>query len=108
MKAQPVWLRRNHLPMFRKDLIELLHNHPMRLYDIAKPLDIDPKDVEDDIRHLARTLKRSGEYKLIVHPATCHKCGFVFSEEHLHKPGKCPHCHGTWITEPLVEVVGNQ
>lgn len=90
--------------MFRKDLIELLFHHPMGLYDIAKPLGIDPKDVEDDIRHLARTLKRSSEYRLVVHPATCHKCGFIFSSEHLHKPGKCPHCRETWIVEPRVEV----
>lgn len=24
--------------------------------------------------------------------------------EHLHKPGKCPHCRETWIAEPRVEV----
>jgi len=90
--------------MFRKDLIDLLFHHPMGLYDIAKPLGIDPKGVEEDIRHLARTLKRSSDYRLVVHPATCHKCGFVFSAEHLHKPGKCPHCRETWIAEPRVEV----
>jgi len=92
------------MTMFRKRLIELLLNTPLTLYDIGKRLDIDKKEVEDDLRHLIRTLKRS-DYKLIVHPARCHKCGFTFSAGHLHKPGKCPACKGTWIAEPLVEII---
>ena len=90
--------------IFRKDLVELLLNRPMRLYEIAKPLDLKVREIESHLRHLAKTLKHS-EYELVVHPAVCHKCSFAFSPEHLRKPGKCPRCKGTWIAEPLVEVV---
>lgn len=90
--------------MYRKELIELLHHNPMTLYEIAHPLELRPKDVEDDLRHLQKTL-RHAPYKLVIHPALCHKCGFVFSTVHLHKPGKCPECKETWITEPRFEIV---
>jgi predicted Zn-ribbon and HTH transcriptional regulator len=90
--------------MFRKDLIALLFNNPMRVVDVARQFKASPKDVEQDLRHLMITLKKS-DYCLKVYPATCRKCDFLFSSEKLTKPGKCPQCKGTWIEEPLVEVV---
>ena len=89
--------------MFRKDLITLLQDNPLSLKDIAVLLEMTPRDVEDDLRHLIKTLKHS-EYRLRVIPAQCRKCGFVFDREKLHKPGKCPQCHETWIQEPLLEI----
>ena len=90
--------------MYRKALIQLLLNNPMSLADVAQAMDIPPRDVEGDLHHLQKSLKRS-EYKLLIHPAECRKCGFKFNKEKLHKPGKCPHCHETWIQEPLLEVL---
>ncbi len=90
--------------MYRKALIQLLLDNPMSLADIAQTMEVTPKDVEDDLHHLQKSLKRS-EYKLLIHPAECRKCGFKFKKDKLHKPGKCPHCHETWIQEPLLEVV---
>jgi predicted Zn-ribbon and HTH transcriptional regulator len=91
--------------VFRKDLLELLRDRPMTLYEIGRLVDATKRDVEDDVRHLAKSLKQSREHRLVVHPAQCRKCGFVFGTEHLHKPGKCPACHHTWITEPTLEVI---
>ncbi len=91
--------------MYRKALIDLLLDHPMTLYEIAKPLGLRPKDVEDDLRHLQKTLRHEA-YRLVIQPAHCQRCGFVFGTEHLHKPGKCPACKGTWIEEPRFEIVG--
>ena len=89
--------------MFRKDLIDLLLENPMSIVEIAKLMDMRPKDVEDDLRHLFRSLKRT-EYRAKVTPAQCRKCGFTFGRDKLHKPGKCPQCHGTWIREPRVYI----
>lgn len=89
--------------MYRKGLINYLLDNPTSLAEIAHDLDISVKDVEDDVHHLQKSLKYS-EYRLVVHPANCRKCGFKFKQEKLHKPGKCPHCHETWIQEPLLEV----
>ena len=92
--------------MYRKGLIDLLLDNPMGLAEIAHFLDVPPKDLEDDLHHLQKSLKHS-EYRLVIHQAYCRKCGFKFHKEKLHKPGKCPHCHETWIQEPLLEVVKN-
>lgn len=92
--------------MFRKGLITMLLERPMGLAEIAHALDIPLRDVEDDLNHLQKSLRHE-EYRLVVHPAVCRKCGFHFSKEKLHKPGKCPQCHASWIQEPLLEVVRN-
>ena len=89
--------------MFRKELISLLHKNPMRLEEIARYMDLPQKDVEDDLKHLVKSLKHS-EYELDITPAKCRKCGFTFSKEKLHKPGKCPKCHGTWIMPPVLTI----
>jgi predicted Zn-ribbon and HTH transcriptional regulator len=89
--------------MFRKDLIPLLQDRPWSLNEIADLLEMDRRDVEDDLDHLIKSLKHSG-YELHIQPATCRKCGFEFDKNKLKKPGKCPHCHGTWIAEPLLRI----
>lgn len=89
--------------MFRKDLVSFLHDNPMSVAEIATVFGISPRDVEDDLLHLRKTLKKSA-YRLQVHPAACRKCTFVFSAEKLLKPGKCPRCKSTWIEAPQVEI----
>ena len=88
---------------FRKELLELLRAQPMSLAELARLLDASPKQVEDDLRHLVRSLKHE-KSRLVVTPARCRHCGFHFQKDKLHKPGKCPQCHGTWIQEPLLEI----
>lgn len=90
--------------MFRKALADYLRDSPMTVAEIAHEVGAPLKDVADDLMHLARSL-RHGELRLKVHPAVCRKCGFTFSEDKLLRPGKCPKCRGTWISEPRVEVV---
>ena len=89
--------------MFRKDLIELLEHNPMELMELARMMEQPLKEVEADLHHLERSLKRTGQ-SLVVTPAVCRKCGFQFKADKLHKPGKCPRCHGTWIRAPRVAV----
>jgi transcriptional regulator len=89
--------------MFRKDLVGLLRSNPRRLSELAKLFDIPPREVEDDLKHLFRTLKHS-KFALIVEPARCRKCGFTFAPDRFTKPGKCPLCHATWLTEPLLQI----
>ena len=89
--------------MFRKGLITLLQDQPMGLAEIAHLMEMTQKDVEEDLRHLLKSLKHS-EYQLIVTPAVCRKCGFIFNKDKMHKPGKCPQCHGTWVQEPVFTI----
>lgn len=89
--------------MFRKDLISQLLNNPLGITEIARYMEVAPGEVADDIEHLMKSFKHS-DYRLLVTPAECRKCGFVFHKDKFHRPGKCPQCHGTWISEPLFEV----
>jgi predicted Zn-ribbon and HTH transcriptional regulator len=93
--------------MYRKDLLEILHDRPASLHELALLLKLHPREVEDDLNHLIRSLKNLHCHAIIT-PATCRKCGFVFHRDKLHKPGKCPRCHGTWISEPLISIEENR
>jgi len=91
--------------MFRKDLLELLRVAPRSVTDIATLLELEPKDVEDDLRHLLKSIRHGG-YRVTVTPARCRHCGFTFHADKLHKPGKCPRCRHTWISPPLFFIEG--
>ncbi|MGD8618315.1 MAG: transcriptional regulator [Gammaproteobacteria bacterium] len=87
--------------MFRKDLIGILHDRPASLHELALLLGVRPQELEGDLHHLLKSLKNM-PYHAIITPASCRKCGFVFHDDKLHKPGKCPRCHGTWISDPVI------
>src|SRR5262245_13329186 len=89
--------------VFRKDLIALLLDKRMSVTQIARQLKQSPRDVEDDLQHLFKSLKHM-EYVAVVEPALCRKCGFEFPKEKLSKPSKCPECRGTWLTEPMIGI----
>lgn len=75
----------------------------MTVPEIAREVDELPKDVEEDLRHLFQSLKHS-EFKVMVEPAVCRKCGFEFGPEKLRKPSKCPECKATWLSEPRISI----
>lgn len=90
--------------MFRKELLDLLRGAPPRsVADIAQALELAPKDVEDDLRHLLRSVRHRG-YRVVLTPARCRHCDFVFHKDKLGKPGKCPRCRQTWISPPLIHI----
>ncbi|MCO4757350.1 MAG: hypothetical protein KC477_04975 [Oceanospirillaceae bacterium] len=89
--------------MFRKALINILLNNPMSIKELALLLDEHPKDIEDGLQHLQQSL-RNLPYQMLIEPACCNKCDFLFQSNKLHKPGRCPQCHGTWISEPLISI----
>lgn len=89
--------------MFRKDLLELLRRAPRSVTDIATLLELEPKAVEDDRRHLLKSVKHTG-YRVTITPARCRQRG--------HLPGLCrlsawkmkPPCRHTWISPPLIQM----
>lgn len=89
--------------MYRRHLVQMLLNEPMSVSEIARQAGVLPAEVEQDLRHLVKSL-RHGEHELLVIPAECRKCAFEFSQEKFRKPSKCPECRSTWINEPMIEV----
>ena len=89
--------------VYRKELIDALLNHPMSLQDLAMVMEEPVHDMEDDLRHLKKSLRHSA-YRLEIIPARCRHCGFVFHRDKMGKPGKCPKCSATWISAPLLTI----
>src|SRR6185436_663118 len=58
-------------------------------------------DIEEDLRHALRSARAAGHDIEIV-PARCKSCDFVFSEDKLSKPGRCPACEGPRLFDPMI------
>ncbi len=77
---------------------------PLSGKDLSNELRIPEKDVYEHLEHIRKTMNK-GEYKLVVAPARCSKCGFVFRKRgRLKKPGKCPLCRSEFVEPPLFSV----
>jgi predicted Zn-ribbon and HTH transcriptional regulator len=85
----------------RKNLIALLESQPRSVSWLARELGFKRGDVEEDLRHALRSARAAG-HRITVVPARRRSCGFVFDEQKLSKPGKCPACRGTRLYEPQV------
>ena len=92
----------------RRKIIEVLKStdKPLTAREIARLLNIPLRDLKviyEDLKHIARTLKRAGggKEKLEVYPPHCANCGFVFARrEKLKKPSRCPRCKSERIVPP--------
>jgi transcriptional regulator len=88
---------------FRRDLVQMLTSQARSVSSIARELRLDRGDVEDHLRHAIRSARAAGHH-VIIDPARCKLCGFVFSEDKLAKPGKCPDCRGSRIFEAQIRI----
>lgn len=88
---------------FRRDLVKILSTQPRSVSSIARELGLDRRDVEDDLRHAIRSARTAG-HTVVIQPARCKQCGFVFGEDRLAKPSKCPECKGTRLFEAQISI----
>ena len=89
----------------RRELIDLLAREPRSVSSIARELGLGRGDVEEDLRHALRSAAAQG-HSVTVLPARCKDCGFMFDEQRLTKPGRCPSCKGSRIFEPQIHLRG--
>jgi predicted Zn-ribbon and HTH transcriptional regulator len=87
---------------FRRQLIDLLSDDFRSASSLARELGL-TRDIEDDLRHALRSARAAGHDVEIV-PARCKSCGFVFGEDKLLKPGRCPACKGSRLFEPMIRI----
>ncbi len=88
----------------RQEIVSLLEGNTLSSREISANIGISEKDVYEHLEHIQRTINKK-EHNLIVTPAVCKKCGFVFKKrERLKKPSKCPVCRNEIIGEPLFSV----
>jgi predicted Zn-ribbon and HTH transcriptional regulator len=89
----------------RHELLVELGEGPLSARDLSGRIGISEKDVYGHLTHIRATLHR-GEQRLVVQPAECAKCGFIFHKRgRLTKPSKCPVCRSESIHEPLFSIV---
>ncbi len=89
----------------RHRIVSLLAAHPATARHISAELRIPEREIYEHLEHIRKTM-HTGNYRLLVRPAVCEKCGFVFRKrERLKRPGKCPICRSESIAEPLFAVV---
>lgn len=86
----------------RRTLLDMLAE-PRTASSLARELGLKRGDVDEELRHLIRSARAAG-HAVVVEPARCKACGFLFSEDKLDKPGKCPACRGTRLYEPLIRI----
>jgi transcriptional regulator len=87
----------------RRLLIDLVSHEPRSISSLARELGIARGDVEDDLRHAIRSARAQG-HDIQVIPARCKSCDFLFGDEKLTRPSRCPACKGTRVYEPLIRV----
>jgi transcriptional regulator len=92
--------------MFRKHLIDLLTSEPRSISSVARELGLRRAHVEDDMRHAIRSARAQGQDVKVL-PARCKACDFVFGEDKLSKPSRCPACKGTRLFEPMIGISAN-
>jgi predicted Zn-ribbon and HTH transcriptional regulator len=87
----------------RRHLMDVLSREPRSVSSLAREIGLSRADVEDALRHMIRSARAAG-HRIVVVPARCRTCGFVFDEDRLTKPGKCPSCRSSRVFEPQIAV----
>jgi hypothetical protein len=89
--------------VFRRQIVELLSLEPRSASWLAREMGLRRSDVEDDLQHALRSARAAG-HRIAVIPARCKDCGFVFSEDRVTKPGRCPACKGSRLFDPQIRL----
>jgi len=88
----------------RHRIAALLKEAPFTAKEISGQLRIPEREVYEHLEHIRKTMNK-GDHNLVVTPARCSKCGFVFTKRgRLKRPGKCPICHSESLEEPVFSV----
>ena len=99
MKSRP---KRPTIPADRHDtlrqqIVTLLGEADLTAREMSERLGIQEREVLEHLEHVR--LAQHGA--LLVEPASCLACGFVFRKrERLKGPGRCPVCKSEHIAEP--------
>src|SRR5512146_3177001 len=87
----------------RHAIVAVLLQGPRSARDLSASVGISEREVQGHLEHIRKSITTSGRH-LVVRPAECKKCGFVFAKrQKLKRPGKCPVCKGESIRDPRYE-----
>ena len=88
----------------RRAIVALLDRESLSALELSTEVRIPEKEVYGHLEHIRRSLHAEGA-ELVVTPAECRACGFVFvKRDRLTPPGKCPVCRHETILDPLFAI----
>jgi len=89
----------------RQHIVELLRKGPLTVLEMARETGAPVKLVVSDLEHVLKSLR--GRERVIVEPAECASCGFVFrGRTRVETPSRCPECRSEKIEEPRFGIEG--
>jgi len=104
IKARKPFVPAERHETIRQQIIESIRGRTLCAKELSVLVRISEKEVYEHLEHIRMSMGR-GEHELVVTPARCRKCGFVFRKrDRLNKPGKCPVCRNETIEEPFFSI----
>lgn len=92
------------MPTIRQKIISLLIDAEMSAREISAQVGISEKEVLEHLVHIARSVASQNQ-KVMITPARCLGCGYVFSERRrFSRPGRCPQCKKSHIQNPTFRI----
>lgn len=86
----------------RQEIISLLEKEEHSAQGLANHFRMELKFIVEDLAHIKRSVKPR---KLVITPAQCKGCGFVFKERsRIKRPSRCPQCKHERIQESLFRI----
>jgi predicted Zn-ribbon and HTH transcriptional regulator len=83
----------------RKRITSALQEGSMTMRELSKQLRASEKEILAHMDHVAKSLQPP--QRLMIEPAACHKCGFIFSDRRRFSiPSRCPRCRHEGIQPP--------
>ena len=87
---------------------QALGAEPLSARELSQKTGLAEREVVSHLRFLQKSLKH-GAQRLQMTPPRCLDCGFVFHKrERLTRPGRCPVCRSTHLSEPLFSLDQNR
>jgi len=87
----------------RQEIVERLRDAEWAFDDLRHELGLTVRVMEEDLRHVERSVRAAGS-RLVMRPACCESCDFVFKSRAFHPPGRCPGCRDRRIAGPWFRV----
>lgn len=88
----------------RKQITTVLEGRTLSARELSIHVRVSEKEIYENIEHI-RKAKGRNKFKLIISPARCKKCGFIFKKrERIRRPSKCPLCRSESIEDPLFSI----
>ena len=86
----------------RQEIIEILSKEEKTAQELANFFQLELKFILEDLEHIKKSIIPR---RLLMKPAFCKACGFVFKERSkISKPSKCPRCKKEGIQAALFRI----